>query len=320
MKYRLHCYFTSTNIISDTYRFDNSVVKLINRGKKCEEFHLVAEKSNIYEIVIESSEDKEVIKNIVDLLCCSYTVVSGYNYYICEDVIKQIKPEGEKDDLFWANCNGPFLQDNDCWYYALKLAEMAYGNQSYMNSISRYHSAHEIVNLHYMDLHPYEDPIQETYLLSEQMRIANCIVTCYSSVEEIGIQVSLRKGVSLLNEKKSDFNPEVYELTKNNLISVGIDTNISIPWLARGKYNSTIKTINSDEIELCDWSKGIIKDRYVSPTDALLEIKFLRNRAGAHDGGNFVTGLSVYDAENAFSLSRILLLIKFGIYNQLISN
>ena len=99
MEYRLHCYFTSTNILSDLYKFDNSVVKLINRDKKCEELHCATEKSNIYEIVIESSEDKEIIENIVDLLCCSYTVVSGYNYYICEDVIKQIKPEEEKETV-----------------------------------------------------------------------------------------------------------------------------------------------------------------------------------------------------------------------------
>ena len=157
------------------------------------------------------------------------------------------------------------------------------------------------------------------YLLSEQMRISNCIVVCYSILEELGLQApKMSRGQSLLDKTKTCWNRDIYKKTEDRLVSHSIDPSTKIVWLDRCGFHCTARNLQVDDIALCEWSSGIIKDRYFSPADAILELKYFRNKAGAHDVGEKATSLSIYHAENAFYLCRILILLKFGIYQEMI--
>lgn len=55
------------------------------------------------------------------------------------------------------------------------------------------------------------------------------------------------------------------------------------------------------------------RDFLISVVDGVLELKRQRNKIGAHDIGDKVLTLSLYDGENAFCLSRIIMLAILGI-------
>ena len=239
-------------------------------------------------------------------------MVYGYNEYDSDDLVDHIIPESEKDDYFWVERPLYYVYSDDSWYYALLLAEKVYGNQKMINAITRYHSAHKIVNLHPMDLDPRNDPFQNEYLLSKQMEFANCITACYGALEEVDLNVTY--GLPLLNRTRTDWNPEIYAKTLSKLENMGIDSSMELMWLSRGQNAPIRKDTLVKNIRECEWSYGDVRDYYASHVDALLRIKQLRNKAGAHNDDEGISFLSIYDVENAFYLSRTLLLVKFGIY------
>ena len=314
MEYKIHSYFCSPNKYREEYFFGNTVVKLISHGEKCADINFSVQGETTYEIKIETTDSPATVRKVLDLLCCSYTLVYGYNEYDSDDLADHIIPESEKDDYFWVGRPLYYVSSDDYWYYALLLAEKAYGNQKMINAITRYHSAHKIVNLHPMDLDPRNDPFQNEYLLSKQMNIANCILSCYAALEEIDLCIELKRGAGLLNEEKNGWNYDTYRTTVEKLTNSGIDPNMEIVWLYRGNTAQTNVDTAVKVMRTCEWSFGEIGDYYTTPVDALLIIKYLRNKAGAHNDDEKIGALSIYDAENAFYLSRTLLLIKFGIY------
>ncbi|MBQ8245845.1 MAG: hypothetical protein IJZ42_01815 [Lachnospiraceae bacterium] len=209
----------------------------------------------------------------------------------------------------------------DDWYYAALLTAKTYGKQSEMNSICRYYSANKTLALHPMDFDPYSDPILDDFLLSEQIEIANCIVACCAALEETGLLFSnLGRRNSLLNANKTRWNDKVYKKTEEHLRALGIDPCIRLPCLSRGKHRCVSGTDSINSLKLCEWSGENINDFYISPTDALLEIKHLRNKVGAHSAGDLILNLSFYDAENVLTLCRMLLLMKFELYEQIIDS
>lgn len=118
----------------------------------------------------------------------------------------------------------------------------------------------------------------------------------------------------MLNEEKNGWNYDTYRTTVEKLTNSGIDPNMEIVWLYRGNTAQTNVDTAVKVMRTCEWSFGEIGDYYTTPVDALLIIKYLRNKAGAHNDDEKIGALSIYDAENTFYLSRTLLLIKFGIY------
>ena len=312
MEYKIHSYFCSPNKYREEYFFGNTVVKLISHGEKCADINFSVQGETTYEIKIETTDSPATLRKVLDLLCCSYTLVYGYNEYDSDDLVDHIIPESEKDDYFWVGRPLYYVSSDDCWYYVLLLAEKAYGNQKMINAITRYHSAHKIVNLHPMDLDPCNDPFQNEYLLSKQMEFANCITACYGALEEVDLNVTY--GLPLLNKTRTDWNPEIYAKTLSKLENMGIDSSMELMWLSRGQNAPIRKDTLVKNIRDCEWNYGDVRDYYASPVDALLRIKQLRNKAGAHNDDEGISFLSIYDVENAFYLSRTLLLVKFGIY------
>lgn len=320
MEYKIHCYFCSHEKFREEYVFGETTVKLVSHGEKCKDINFSVQGDTTYELIIESTESPSAIHKIVDLLCSSYALINGYNSYNSDDLIDHIIPESEKEASFWAGRNPFYAEVDDCWYFALLLAEKAYGNSRMINAIMRYYSAHKIVNLHPMDLHPYNDPMKDEYLLSDQMGFANCIMACYAALEEVCMNVDLKKGRGLLNQDATAWNPEIYNIVSNKLKSIGIDPAMELMWLSRGENAAPSKDVYVKIIRNCEWSYGDINDYYTTPVDALLRIKQLRNKAGAHNDAEGIGLLSIYDVENAFHISRSLLLLKFGIYSLLMKS
>lgn len=315
MEYELKCFFNTKYRIPQSISFDDSVgVRFIPKGEYSDFLCLSVTGSQIYELILVAKTDEQA-EQIADLLCSSFTVVNGYNVYKTWQLVDEARQEKQKGDYFKAG-RSYFCDGGESWYYASVLASKAVHDQKKMNAICKYHTAHEIVDLHYMDLNPYTK-LQYEYLLSDQIRYSNVIVTCYSILEELGLQApKLERGSTLL-ESSGKWNSKIYKKLIESLNNRSIDPDKRIRWLSRAEINSSVYDSAIDKGELCSWSDGqCIKDYEIRLVDGILWLKGLRDKIGAHDMDKRVLRLSIYDAQNAFELTREMIMQSMGITSE----
>ncbi len=308
MVYDLHCYFACKNRTPKRIRICSGVDVLFdNCGKTDPQKCFSAKEGVIFAVKIESDEATKAL-DTVDLLCAAYTVVTGHNRYSTEDLLNEVLPEEEKKEAPEFHSDGVFERGLN-WYFAAKLVSNAYGEQRYKNAVCRYHTAHEIMDLHPLDFHPYWDAGQEQPFLSKSIRVSNIIIVCHSVLEEIGIQFQLNHGEQLLDETMSAWSQNAIKECKKKLRKIGIDSSSRVYWISRNKMSISDENHAIDRsVPAEDNHNSGIQDYMIGLVDGVLEIKWLRNKLGAHKLGEKVLSLSSYDAENAFTLTRFVLL------------
>ena len=249
-------------------------------------------------------------KSLVDLLCASHTVVAGYNYEAPEEILARLDKLGDDSETKVGELGEVYGDDG--LYYACLIVKRAINSQYEKNAVCKYHVAHEVYTLHPMDLHPLEDSFGESHLLTEHVRIANVVMECYSVLEEIGVPIhASREKPSVIG---GGWNPIVKEDLIEHLVKNNISPNLDIPWLTRNEIIRPFKTKVVDNNRMCEWSDGkLINDFNINICDAILELSYMRSQLSAHVLNKKVLNLTVYDAENAFSLARTILLKHYEI-------
>lgn len=301
-------YFISKQDIPATLMIDTTTEFLFtNHGKCCKKMDVRTTRGNIFELSIQY-EDEQTRNEIIDLFCAAYTVVAAYNYY---DIFELLPTAGVPK---FSACQG-----DDTAYLACLLVQKCYKNQSYKNALCKYHVAHETYALHPMDLDPIYEPINTNMVLTENIRIAYVVIVCYSILEELGLQIITKRLECGQNESSvtadgKAWNSEVLGRLKNALVSNGIDPDTNIMWLSRNGLPRPFKHKVVDTSNPCKWNDGAaLKDFNIKITDAILELSHMRSHLASHGVGDRVLKLTVYDAENAFHLARMLLLNFFNI-------
>ena len=72
-----------------------------------------------------------------------------------------------------------------------------------------------------------------------------------------------------------------------------------------------------DSSKLCEWSDGEnIRDFQISVCDAILELSYIRDCMASHGVRERIYELTIYDAENAYSLLRRIMLL-FYFFNDM---
>jgi hypothetical protein len=291
-------------------KYDAYII-LKDYGEHCEPMCHSVRDGHIYGIEI-GALSKEQACDIVDILCACHTVVCGYYNEDSNEIIRRFDKDSS-NPITEIGTQGVVYGDKSLLYACL-LVQKVYGNQVYENAVSKYFIAKEIYPLDPMELHPLEDPFVSEYLLSEQIKITNVIVSCYAILEELHLQIKVKEIKEESSVIKDSWNPIVKKDLINRLKEKNIDYNNTIPWLARnGVVRPFKKTVISKET-LCEWSDGQeICDFEISICDAILELSHMRSQLASHKLGDKVLKLSVYDAENAFHLARKLLLDYFKV-------
>ena len=284
-----------------------SALVLHNYGSTCEPMQFTSSQGNVYGVEIQA-ESLFQAKEIADIFCAAHTVISGYNSENPEVIINRI----DNSDKGIFNIDDGIVYHDENLLFACQLTQRAFPKQSWKNALCRYHVAHEIYPLHPLDLHPYEDPFINDRILSERIRIANVITACYGVLEELNLQIKAdNKHPSTIDGK---WNPEIKSKLITRLYDNNIDPNVSFPWLTRNGIIRPFKSSAVNSSQLCEWSDGQdISDFDINICDAILELSYMRSQIATHKIDTQVHQLSVYDAENAFALSRIVLLGFFHI-------
>jgi len=295
--------FHSNQDIPDRIKIDDTCSFVLkNWGAFCPDVCVGVADGNIFELLIEYSDDNKKCE-VIDLFCAAVCVVSGFN---------SLDPQTVLSNMNSPNYSSTFSKD-EYYYNACIMVQKCFSNQHQMNAVCKFYVAHKAIELHPLDLHPKYDPLKKEYLLTELISISNVIICCYSVLEELGLNIVVKQNESSLTSDGTKWNPDVYNRLCNSLLENNLNPNMDVMWLSRNGILRPFKTPVINITSECEWSDGnMIKDFNIKLTDAILELSYMRSKLSSHNIGSRVLQLTIYDAENAFHLARMVLLEYFS--------
>ncbi len=324
-KYHSGYYLAISNCDSvDDYSeklIEESNLKLIRSNYSCDDWYIdwiYNSKWNGLEFII-NAESFEIAQNILFNVLCAAAVIEGTVMWSNEahyphefGTIDEVKGHEftYKPVKAFSNLSIP---------YYFHLAILANKDIQLANSIVKYQLSTEIYSQHYMDLHEVID-WKKTDFNYIQMRFAYAIITAYSVIEELGLEIRASKEKPS-RLKDGYWNPIVKDDLTRRLKSSNIQVSEDISWMIRGDATSieskkSIKTSRTAEwADLSGYKNEFfisINDGYVSLHDAIDYISYLRSKISSHRVGDRIMDLSVFDVANAQHLVRRLILEKVG--------
>mgnify|MGYP004513491453 CR=1 FL=1 len=302
--YNTHIYFSSSKVTETKIELGRNKEGILLRdyGDFCEPVNVCVRGAcdeRIYGVEIFALTRIEALRIIDNLVVCHF-VISGDIEENTREVILRMENPNSKNRLFLGG---------DSLFRACCLLKKVFGIQGYMNAVSKYFVAKEIYPLCARQMDPWNDPFVSEYLLSEQIRISNVIVACYGVLEELNLQViASKENPSVIN---GEWNQCVYKDLSMRLKNKKIDPEQTLPWLTRNGVHRPFKSAVNCESS-CEWSdEKEILDFNIHICDAILELSYMRSQLASHKLGDKALMLTAYDADNAFSLARRVLLKYF---------
>jgi hypothetical protein len=205
-----------------------------------------------------------------------------------------------------------------------KLASEASKDIKLENAITKYHISTEIYSMHYMDLAEVDWKI--TGYCYWQMKFAYAIISAYSVIEELGLNIRANKEKP--SKLSGEWNPEVLNDLIKRLKSSNINVNDPISWMVRGHDTKIEKKNPIKIVKKAEWSNPpgyedefllTINDGYIFIQDAINYVSLLRSKIASHEVGTRIMDLSVFDVANSQFLARQLILEKSNLW-KLLSN
>jgi len=156
-------------------------------------------------------------------------------------------------------------------------------------------------------------PFRESHVV-----LANAIITYYSVIEQLGLEVRATGTRSRL--PNGEWNPPVFEDLTNRLTAAGILVKSPSVWIQRGTPTKVgAKALKTARTTKTPWTRGpYVRDKFVDVRDAIQAASNLRSKVSSHRLDQKAASLTPYDVENVRELSRRLLLTSLGcpIYEQ----
>jgi hypothetical protein len=135
---------------------------------------------------------------------------------------------------------------------------------------------------------------------------AHCIVSAYSAIEELGLEVRASKDKPSFIRNK--WNSVVLNDLESRLKSAGIDLQEAFPWLLRNTRRAIEMKKSLPITRPAPWAYGRVRDHYVRITDAISYASWLISYVSSHTTKEVTRRLSTYDIANVQHLARRLLL------------
>ncbi len=271
------------------------------------------------------AESEEIAKDILYNLHCSVSAVNGHNEFkypmsAIESKI-DLSQRSLDEKIGYKNIQGYSSPSIPLIFYLLKKASC---NSSLLNGIIKYHLSTEIIYFNEMEVNDIEDwkTSGSRYF---QMRFAYAIITAYSVIEELGLEVRASKD-NPTKLPNGEWNPLVLEPLEKRLMNANINLEKKFLWINRGeeteiekryplKYSNLILERNNETEQgnkVDNEYFEFMKDCYVYLPDAINYLSTLRSKVSSHAVGDRIMNLSVYDVANAQMLARTLLLESSG--------
>jgi len=269
---------------------------------------------DFYEIVVCSDVTEEAI-SILDLICSCQTVFDSSKLIDLQSIVSNILLNDNSDSVMaLVKATKLFLPDGTL-YYACLMASKAYGSAAEQNAVLKYSVMRDLFDVHPMDLEP-DFELPYLTLPSIQARYATAIIGLYSILEELKLNIKPAelsdKSKASTEEKTGQWIPACLSDIQNRLENKNVDPDSKICWIVRGPHQRPFKNKTIDTSSLCPWSDGVdVRDFNISVTDAILETSFIRSKKASHGARGRLYELSHYDVENAYALTRYILMQYF---------
>jgi len=194
------------------------------------------------------------------------------------------------------------------------IAAKASYRKIYKYALAKYKLASNLHSMPIVDIDPSiaTEHFGVSTCFDDHIHYAYSIIASYSVIEEIGLEIraTANKPSRL---KNGNWNPLVKIDLEDRLKKAGVDVDITIPWVLRGKPTKIQKVKPLPSKGRCDWARGpYVRDCELKVIDAINIASFLRSKISSHKMSVFAASLSPYDVENVRNLARYLLLIKLG--------
>lgn len=306
----------------------DSKLKLVNSNYVGNEWHIewiFNNKWNGLEFIINADSFK-IAQNVLFNVLCSGAVINGTVTW--SDEVHYAHEFGTLDKIHGLDLiNKPVKAFSDfsipSYFY---LASQVSKDYKLANSIVKYQLSTEIYSQHYVALHEVIE-WKTTDFNYIQMRFAYAIITAYSVIEELGLNVNVNVSKNTKNKssklENGEWNPEVLDDLVKRLKLANINIEKDISWMIRGQKTEIEKKRPIKTTRVSAWADPPdnedslfikINDGYVYLPDAINYISFLRSSISSHSVGERIMHLSVFDVANAQFLARRLILEKTGLW------
>ena len=151
-------------------------------------------------------------------------------------------------------------------------------------------------------------------LFASHVRTSAAINLAFSAIEELGLAISSSKEKPRWLDKKTfEWNPDVFNEISSRLKEIGIGSNQTIDWIARGE--NTEVEIQPKRFQKSSHSDAQnVRDIKLSLPDAIHACSYLRNYMTAHAFGEDAVRLGPYEVYNVQQVARRLVLSKCGLW------
>jgi len=273
----------------------------------------VDEQVTQYEVIIHA-KSLVTAQRTLELICASHSLFMGDPplFGIKPRLVahNELEPRADLFPLGIKECSYPSFSASGI-PIACEIAAKASRDRNLVYGILKRSYSVDLYSQCCMDLEPFVSPHFGTSPFpSDHILFANAIVICYSSIEEIGLDVRASSGKP--SRVKGEWNPVVLHDLEERLRRKGIDLNDSILWTVRGSKRRLEAKRDIPSIRKAPWAWGQVRDCEVEVVDAIAYSEWLRSHVAAHKTKDVTKVLNGYDVINIQHLSRRLLLETLG--------
>jgi hypothetical protein len=179
-------------------------------------------------------------------------------------------------------------------------------------AISKYNFSITNCSIFSVDLEPYiSGHISVSPFPDDHVRICQAIVSCYSVLEELGLEIRASQNKpSMIN---GNWNLPVKNDLEDRLTKAGINLQETSLWTLRGPKRKIERKKAPVLSSMEEWSNGrMIRDSSIELIDAIAYASWLRSYVSSHKTKDITSVISPYDVINIQHLSRRLILETLG--------
>lgn len=194
------------------------------------------------------------------------------------------------------------------------IAAKASYKSKYIYAIAKYTFSITNYSLFLVDLDPFTSPhISVSPYPDDQVRFCSAIVSAYSALEELGLEIrASQTNPSMLHGK---WNPPVKQDLENRMRKAEINLKETLVWTIRGPKRKIELVKVPTLLSQYHWSNGVmIRDAPIELVDAIAYASWLRSYVSSHRTKDITRVVSPYDVINVQHLARRLILESLGFW------
>ncbi len=195
---------------------------------------------------------------------------------------------------------------------ACALAARASHRRKHVYAIAKYRFSMSVYSSFAVDLQPSAVHLPTTRHPDDHVRFSHCIISAYSVLEELGLEVrASQRQPSMVGGK---WNPTVLSDLQRRLRASRIDISVTETWTMRATPRKIERARSPQTRGKEAWAWGPIRDSEIELVDAIAYASWLRSKVASHKLSELAASLSPYDVANVQGLARRLLLETLGFW------